>query len=44
MTLDVYSDLFDDDLYAVAMALDARARQTNVGKISANAEEKSPSE
>ena len=32
MTLDVYSDLFDDDLDAVADALDARARQTIVGK------------
>jgi hypothetical protein len=32
MTLDVYSDLFDDDLDAVAGALDHRARQTSVGK------------
>jgi len=32
MTLDVYSDLFDDDLDAVADALDARARLTVVGK------------
>jgi integrase len=32
MTLDVYSDLFDDDLDAVADALDARARTTLVGK------------
>jgi integrase len=32
MTLDVYSDLFDDDLDAVAEALDARARSTDVGK------------
>jgi hypothetical protein len=32
MTLDVYSDLFDDDLDAVADALDARARSTDVGK------------
>jgi hypothetical protein len=27
MTLDVYSDLFDDDLEAVAVALDAARRQ-----------------
>lgn len=33
MTLDVYSDLFDDDLDAVADALDARARSTDVGKM-----------
>jgi integrase len=32
MTLDVYSDLFDDDLDAVASALDDKARQTDVGK------------
>lgn len=32
MTLDVYSDLFDDDLDAVADALDAGARRTSVGK------------
>jgi hypothetical protein len=32
MTLDVYSDLFDDDLDAVAGALNQRARQKNVGK------------
>jgi hypothetical protein len=32
MTLDVYSDLFDDDLDAVAKALDARARSTVIGK------------
>jgi len=32
MTLDVYSDLFDDDLDAVAEALDARARATAVGQ------------
>jgi integrase len=36
MTLDVYSDLFDDDLDAVADALDQRARKTNVGKMWAN--------
>lgn len=32
MTLDVYADLFDDDLQAVAKALDHAARQTDVGK------------
>jgi integrase len=33
MTLDVYSNLFDDDLDAVASGLDHAARQTNVGKM-----------
>jgi integrase len=33
MTLDVYSDLFDDDLDAVAEALNDRAVKTNVGKM-----------
>jgi integrase len=33
MTLDVYSDLFNDGLDAVADALDARARSTDVGKM-----------
>jgi predicted SnoaL-like aldol condensation-catalyzing enzyme len=37
MTLDVYSDLFDDDLDAVAEALNDRATKTNVGKTWANA-------
>jgi integrase len=37
MTLDVYNDLFDDDLDAVANALDARARSTDVGKMWAKA-------
>jgi integrase len=33
MTLDIYADLFDDDLEAVAVALDqARSRQS-VGKM-----------
>ena len=32
MTLDVYSDLFEDDLDAVADALSNRAFRTNVGK------------
>ncbi|AWB88527.1 site-specific integrase [Salinibacterium hongtaonis] len=36
MTLDVYSDLFDDDRDAVADALDNRARNTSVGKMWAN--------
>jgi hypothetical protein len=36
MTLDVYSDLFDDDLDAVADALDQRARNTSVVKMWAN--------
>lgn len=37
MTLDVYADLFDDDLNAVATALDHAVSQTNVGKMWANA-------
>jgi integrase len=37
MTLDVYSDLFDDDLDAVAEALNDRATKTNVGKMWAKA-------
>nr|WP_277871692.1 site-specific integrase [Cryobacterium psychrophilum] len=36
MTLDVYSDLFEDDLDAVAEALNNRAIKTNVGKLWAN--------
>jgi integrase len=32
MTLDVYADLFDDDLEAVAVALD-RSRGESVGKM-----------
>ena len=36
MTLDVYSDLFEDDLDAVADALNNRALKTNVGKLWAN--------
>ena len=43
MTLDVYSDLFDDDLDAVATALDDRARRTDVGKMWARAGESSES-
>jgi integrase len=33
MTLDTYADLFDDDLDAVAMRLDAGGRQKSVGKV-----------
>ncbi|HEY8319769.1 MAG TPA: tyrosine-type recombinase/integrase, partial [Amnibacterium sp.] len=33
MTLDTYTDLFDDDLEAVATALDHRAMQTDVAKL-----------
>lgn len=44
MTLDVYSDLFDDDLDVVAMALDARAQQTSEGKMWVNANLCSPAE
>jgi integrase len=32
LTLDIYADLFDDDLEAVAALHDARARE-NVGKM-----------
>lgn len=38
MTLDVYADLFDDDLDAVAVALDHIASDSNVGKMWANTE------
>jgi hypothetical protein len=31
VTLDVYSDLFDDDLDAVAATLDQAARRSSVG-------------
>jgi len=34
MTLDVYSDLFDDDLNAVAKALDKARRKADVSKMS----------
>ena len=37
MTLDVYSDLFDDDLDAVGAALTAAATPASVGKMWANA-------
>ena len=33
MTLDTYADLFDDDLDAVAIALDKAASRTDVGKL-----------
>jgi integrase len=33
MTLDVYADLFDDDLEAVAAALDAARSREIVGKM-----------
>ena len=33
VTLDVYADLFDDDLAQVATALDHRAMQTNVANL-----------
>jgi hypothetical protein len=33
MTLDVYADLFDDDLDAVAIALDHVVASTIVGKM-----------
>ena len=36
ITLDVYADLFDDDLNSVAVALDRAASQTDVGKLWAN--------
>ena len=37
MTLDVYSDLFDDDLDAVGSALSAAATPESVGSMWANA-------
>jgi site-specific recombinase XerC len=33
MTLDIYADLFDDDLEAVAVALDQARSQASVGKM-----------
>ena len=33
MTLDIYADLFDDDLEAVATALDAARSRESVGKM-----------
>ena len=33
MTLDTYSDLFDDDLDAVAVSLHSRYSRSNVGKV-----------
>lgn len=40
MTLDVYSDLFDDDLNAVSDALDKARRKANVSRISPEGTEK----
>lgn len=42
MTLDVYADLFDDDLDAVAVALNQGAMRSHVGKTWANAEPMRP--
>lgn len=39
MTLDVYADLFDDDLDAVAAALDDHAAAAGVGKMWARSPE-----
>ena len=36
MTLDVYADLFDDDLDAVARRLDEAAANSDVGRMRAN--------
>jgi hypothetical protein len=33
MTLDIYADLFDDDLEAVAVALDQARSRESVGKM-----------
>jgi hypothetical protein len=33
MTLDTYADLFDDDLDGVAVALNAHAMNSDVGKM-----------
>lgn len=40
MTLDTYADLFDDDLDAVALALDHAGSQASVGKMWANGEQR----
>ena len=37
ITLDVYSSLFDDDLDAVAIALDDAAMKSNAAKVSPRA-------
>lgn len=42
MTLDVYADLFDDDLDAVAAALNDKAVSASVGKMWADAKKSSP--
>lgn len=36
MTLDVYTDLFDDDLDSVATVLDQKATAAGVGRVWAN--------
>jgi integrase len=41
MTLDVYADLFDDDLEAVATALDAARARESVGKCGHGASSRS---
>jgi hypothetical protein len=40
MTLDTYTDLFDDDLEAVATALDHRAMQTDGAELLPRAAER----
>ena len=42
ITLDVYADLFDDDLDAVAIALDDAAMKSNVAKVLPRARFSSP--
>ncbi|MET0991398.1 MAG: tyrosine-type recombinase/integrase [Lacisediminihabitans sp.] len=42
ITLDVYSDLFDDDLDTVAIALDNAAMQSDVGKMWAESQNRVP--
>jgi hypothetical protein len=42
--LDTYSDLFDDDLDAVAVTLQARYSRSSVGKMWAQASDNDPSQ
>ena len=42
MTLDIYADLFDDDLEAVATALDAARSRESVGKMRARGGQQAP--
>jgi integrase len=42
MTLDIYADLFDDDLEAVATALDAARSRESVGKMWARRGQQAP--